>query len=187
MENYNENFALRTYVYADPQLPKTILNNMIKKSKKLSFKNSTTGKGIDPKRTSSNSWLYVDSWIAGILHNIMIGANADYFHYDLVHFDESIQVTKYDKEQQYGWHIDQAPMKNKNHLPRKLSLTFLLNDDFEGGELQIYSPCDQKIITLPMRSGCYCVFPSWVVHRVKPVISGTRYSLVAWMNGPQFR
>tara|TARA_B100000287_G_scaffold26845_1_gene25656 strand:+ start:206 stop:757 length:552 start_codon:yes stop_codon:yes gene_type:complete len=182
----NTCFAERTYIYSTPNLPKNLLDEIYTKCKSMEYQSSKTGDG-EKTRSSTNSWLCVDHWIAGILHNIMVSANEDYFDYDLVHFEESIQVTKYDKTQEYGWHVDQAPMKHKDHRPRKLSISLLVNDEFEGGEFEIYNPVTQRQITIPMQAGSYCVFPSWVVHRVKPVTSGTRYSLVAWMDGPQFR
>ena len=186
MKTHNMWFATRTFIYADSQLPEPIRKQIIKNIKNLNFEKSRTFKENDDKRTSTNSWLYNDTWIAGILHNIMVSCNG-YFCYDLTHFDDAIQVTKYEKGQEYQWHIDQSEMKSPDHLPRKLSVTLLLNDNFEGGNLEIYSPIDQEIIPIPMNAGSYCVFPSWVVHRVKPVTKGTRYSLVAWMNGPQFK
>ena len=66
-------------------------------------------------------------------------------------------------------------------------MTLLLNDSFSGGELEIYNPSTHKDLTIEMDAGKVCIFPSWVMHRVKPVESGTRYSLVAWMNGQQFK
>lgn len=30
-------------------------------------------------------------------------------------------------------------------------------------------------------------FPSYVMHRVKPVTEGVRYSLVCWVSGPSFK
>ena len=186
-QSTNPWFAARTFLYSDSKLPKPIRKQILKDIKKLDFTRSSTASSEgDERRTSTNSWLFTDTWIAGILHNIMVCCN-EYYSYDLEQFDDKIKVTKYDELQQYGWHIDQAELKDTNDLPRKLSITLLLNDDFEGGELEIYNPVDQKTIPVPMKAGSYCVFPSWVVHRVKPVTKGTRYSLVAWMNGPQFR
>ena len=180
----NTFFEERTAVYATPYLPQSMLDEILETCKNGDYEVSETGDGT--LRSSTNCWLYVDSWIAGILHNIMINANTDHFDYDLVHFSDSIQVTKYEEGQEYGWHVDQAPTK-PNERTRKLSISLLVNDDFEGGEFEIYNPINQRQITIPMQAGDYCVFPSWVVHRVKPVTSGTRYSLVAWMDGPQFR
>ena len=35
--------------------------------------------------------------------------------------------------------------------------------------------------------GSICFFPSFMWHRVKPVTKGTRYSLVIWFSGKDFR
>jgi PKHD-type hydroxylase len=35
--------------------------------------------------------------------------------------------------------------------------------------------------------GAATVFPAFVLHRVTPVTSGTRYSLTVWCHGPKFR
>jgi len=35
--------------------------------------------------------------------------------------------------------------------------------------------------------GALIAFPSYVLHRVTPIESGTAKSLVIWVNGPQFR
>ena len=74
----------------------------------------------DKIRSSQQCWLPWDHWIGGILHNIMISANNDYFHYDLDHFDSAIQVTRYEPGQEYQWHVDQLeidkPTFGLNHL-----------------------------------------------------------------------
>jgi predicted 2-oxoglutarate/Fe(II)-dependent dioxygenase YbiX len=58
-----------------------------------------------------------------------------------------------------------------------LSCLAALNDDFEGGEFVLWQ--DEVI---PMRAGAVIVFPSSFLypHRVEPVVSGVRYSCVAW-------
>jgi len=38
-----------------------------------------------------------------------------------------------------------------------------------------------------MKKGDIIVFPSFMVHRVKPVTKGTRKSIVIWVLGPKFR
>ena len=181
-------FADNILYTVDPLIPQPILDAMLDQCKNLTFKRSLAGedKGVPSNiRTSSQHWLTWDSWIAGIMHNIFISANNDYFHYDLDHFDSGIQVTRYDKNQKYGWHIDQQLCPDR--LPRKLSMTLLLNDNFSGGEFEIHNTLKRKDEIISLKAGSACIFPAWVMHRVKPVKSGTRYSLVAWMNGPQFK
>ena len=68
---------------------------------------------------------------------------------------------------------------------RKLSMTVVLNSDFEGGEFQIRGlQKDQQVP--PLKEGSIIVFPSFIDHRIKPVTKGVRYSLVAWFLGPPF-
>ena len=76
---------------------------------------------------------------------------------------------------------------------RKLSLTILLNDknEYDGGELEFdfknrpennIRVCDEI-----KTQGSIVIFPSFVWHRIKPVISGTRYSLVVWTLGEPWK
>ena len=61
-------------------------------------------------------------------------------------------------------------------------MTALLNDTFEGGEFEFY-----EIPTLEMNKGDIVFFPSFELHRVKPVTKGVRHSLVTWFLGPQYK
>jgi PKHD-type hydroxylase len=45
----------------------------------------------------------------------------------------------------------------------------------------------EKPIILPKEQGKLIAFPSYTLHEVKPVTKGERYSLVAWITGPQFK
>ena len=186
VNNNEESFAEKLLYTVNPDFPKLILDEILKQCQSLNFEKSRTGAGFTSKRSSNQYWLCWDTWIAGIMHNIFISSNNDYFHYDLDHFDSGIQATRYETNQYYKWHVDQGRSPD-DRLPRKLSMTLLLNDSFSGGEFQIYNPIIQEEKTVPMKAGEIVIFPSWIVHRVKPVKSGTRYSLVAWMNGPQFK
>ena len=59
-------------------------------------------------RSSKNIWINWDEWIGGIIHNMMISANREYFHYDLEYFDQPIQAAIYsgDRNDFYTWHTD---------------------------------------------------------------------------------
>ena len=70
-----------------------------------------------------------------------------------------------------------------NEKTRKLSMSIILNDDYEGGEFEFYG---HKKSIKPTK-GTVIVFPSYMVHRVKPVTKGIRYSVVAWFCGEPFR
>lgn len=72
---------------------------------------------------------------------------------------------------------------------RKISTVHLLNDDFEGGEFVMYrlkngdsGVVAEEIIT-PLKAGDCLIFPSCIMHTVKPVTKGKRYSIVSWYGG----
>ena len=57
-------------------------------------------------------------------------------------------------------------------------------EEYEGGELQLLNP---HVVSIERKKGMVVVFSSFVLHRVTPVLSGKRQSLVAWLSGPNFR
>ena len=70
---------------------------------------------------------------------------------------------------------------------RKLSFTMQLSDsnDYEGGDLVLY-PGGPEIIA-DRSKGAITIFPSYVLHEVKPVTKGSRCSLVVWFRGNKLR
>jgi PKHD-type hydroxylase len=119
-------------------------------------------------------------------------ANNNYFKYDLVKFSDKIQYTVYDeKNSHYSWHTDitEACYSEYDNHVRKLSISLILSDpsEYEGGEFQIMHMGDKKMTTLKPPMGTAIIFSSTTRHRVRPIKSGKRISLVAWMGGPSFR
>lgn len=66
----------------------------------------------------------------------------------------------------------------KKTIDRDLSTVIFLNDDFEGGEF-VFPELRVRIRPEP---GLMIAFPSsqFYLHKVEPVISGTRYAMVNW-------
>ena len=138
-------------------------------------------------RDSKVSWLFPGdnmSWAFERVSTAVIALNQQFFNFDLFGMVEGFQFTRYDAPGgNYGRHID----RGLGGTPRKLSLTIQLNpnSDFEGGEFALY---DGETPTEPeMQQGKMVVFPSYVLHEVKPVTKGTRYSLVCWITGKPFK
>ena len=99
-----------------------------------------------------------------------------------IHRMEKVQISKYLEGGHYNWHMDsKAPISNEQ---RKLSIVMLLNDDFEGGELELATNLGQNVLK---SQGDIVVFPSFLNHRVHPVTKGTRFTAVSWAYGPTFR
>ena len=103
---------------------------------------------------------------------------------------ESFQIGQYPKGGHYNWHVDgigvktiDAPNNKLMHgKTRKISMVLWLNDDFEGGEFEFHPSLLKDNIIQPS-IGTIVMFPSWLMHRVKPVTSGVRYSAVTWLVG----
>ena len=94
---------------------------------------------------------------------------------------ESYQIAKSEVGEFHAWHQDglgQITYDSESDKTRKLSLSLLLNDDYEGGELEVFPNGPMK---LP--KGTMIFFPSFQCHQVLPVTKGTRYSLVMWFSG----
>ena len=81
-----------------------------------------------------------------------------------------------------GSHNEHDELQNDNNT-RKLSMSVILNSDYEGGDFEIFG-LENKIPRL--EEGSIIVFPSFKEHRVTPVTRGIRYSLVAWFVGPPY-
>ena len=150
-------------------------------------------KQLEQKRKSNVVWMN-PQWIYRELHPLVHEANRAAgwnYHWD---WSESCQFTKYDgsKKQHYDWHTDAGTRINQNGKIRKLSMTVALVDgsEYEGGEFEINMSTPEKEIIHVIKpakiKGSVTIFPSFVWHRVKPVTSGTRYSLVNWHQGRPF-
>ena len=152
--------------------------------------------GIDKKERISDVVWTDAQWIYDIICPWLLEANERAgWKYD-IRAAEDMQITRYKKGGFYNFHKD----GKNDHLAvneygygnvRKLSITVLLNDDYEGGEFQFASYSQEKceIITPEFnnKTGSIIVFPSDMEHRVAPVTKGIRYSLVTWFLGPPFK
>ncbi len=114
------------------------------------------------------------------------------YGFDLDYSTVNIQFTRYQKDDFYEWHVDDDLLNThiKTHSTRKLSMSMPLNvGEYEGGEIEIKLSTSENAKTrkIPIEPGNVIVFPSFLEHRVLPVTSNTRYSLVAWISGPPWR
>jgi len=140
-------------------------------------------------RRSQVSWLnktQETAWVFEKLGHIASSLNAQFYRFDLTGFGEAIQLTNYDQSEHgmYGWHVDYGGRLSPS---RKLSLVLQLTDpsQYEGGNLQIMTGGEAQ--TVRKQRGLVAAFPSYTLHQVTPVTSGSRQSLVAWITGPAFK
>ena len=128
------------------------------------------------QNTNETEWIY--DWIWSSV------TNTNGWNYSITGFVDLIQYTTYDstkyKQPHYDWHKDNGV----GHNHRKISLSILLNDDYEGGELELLQPNSQLI---KLEKNEAVMFPSNTYHKVHPITKGTRKSLVVWVAGPKLK
>ena len=148
----------------------------------------TQGDGVQPEiRINKICWIPTDHWIAGMMAHFINQANILHFKYDLHAWSDQIQYTVYDTPgAKYNWHTDHIPSIYHEGMWRKLSISLCLDDEYEGGELQLLTG-HKHMETIKMKCGDTVVFSSDMMHRVKPIKSGLRSSLVGWYAGPKFK
>jgi len=129
-----------------------------------------------------------NAWIFERIKASIEEANEHIYDFDLTGFD-SIQYAEYrDTGDKYDFHSDiwyrNAPINAFLH--RKLSFILPLNSDYEGCDLEFMIESGKPEIA-EQTPGKLLIFPSWLLHRITPLVSGTRKSLAGWVAGPKFR
>ena len=141
----------------------------------------------DKVNRQSKSRFIDDERLYGLVDGFARFANSKAeWNYD-IDFIEPIQDTLYEVGGYYDWHIDESnwyPGKRQSNRIRKISFTILLNDDFEGGEFELFA--DEKKI-IPLEKNDVILFMGDTPHRVRKVTSGVRKSLVGWVQGPAYK
>jgi PKHD-type hydroxylase len=186
------------YYIGNLNLPPDVLRSLVQQCKSLEDDLNTALIGDETldKKLMVNSkvrdcqvrWLSQDMWISGVMASLMSEANSTFYEYDLTSWSDPIQYTVYTgKGSQYSWHYDTVKDPTGNKLCRKLSISVFLSDpsEYEGGEFQIHNL--RETTTLKPEAGTFVIFPSSMPHRVRPLKSGVRRSLVGWRQGPFWR
>lgn len=128
-------------------------------------------------------------FIADLLWYYGQEANRYSFGFNVDYIDE-IQYTTYygNNNDHYEWHHDTF-WGNPTTYDRKISIVIQLSDpsEYEGGNFELDPQYSQPNHTDLRKKGTIIAFPSFIRHRVTPVTSGVRKSLVTWIQGPKFR
>jgi len=177
----------------DTALPWNVVSNLIRFANVSNFQETKIGGGSESKTDFNVRRTYtLPLWN---LHNSM--SNVHWFN--LLHFffnqklkqyqfDANIidygnsdifniEILKYENTGFYTWHVDHFAT-----IPRTMSCILLLNNDYEGGNLCFRNPDGSGEWEVEVKPNRMIIWPSNFLfpHTVKPVIKGTRYSVVAW-------
>lgn len=142
---------------------------------------------ITDTRISEIGWIGMEQeaiWLYDKIADLVIEANTAMWNLDVSGYHDHFQYTTYyGGGGHYDWHTDVGPgMAN-----RKISVVLQLSnpEDYTGGDLELNG--GGGIIRPPKDLNTLVIFPSFVLHRVTPVLTGTRKSLVIWLSGPPLR
>ena len=133
-------------------------------------------KWINPSADSEHLYRKITDYI--------LTGNQNWFGYDLTSI-ESLQYSIYNIGGFYGKHTDS--FHETYEKPRKLSFVIQLTDESEytGGSTLLWTGAEPHQIM--KKKGSMTLFPSYVLHEVTPIESGTREAIVGWVQGPAFK
>lgn len=182
-------FCVASGVFTQDEVEQILDLEDLQKFQKGSVGNGNKGGKVDKNvRDSEIMWVYHDQncdWLYSKFSSVVSAINYDHFMFDIEMF-ENFQYTKYTAKdkQHYDWHIDASNLSTP--YERKISATVVLTDPskYEGGEFEIVmnGRVDEPVVLKP-NLGDVIFFASYMPHRVRPVTSGIRKSLVCWVMG----
>ena len=156
----------------------------------IEFQNGKVGSAVTSTESSARkskvSFLMPNDntiWIFERFAAIIPKINYDHFLYNIDDI-ETIQYTIYsDDNEHYDWHVDTFP--DYSDYTRKISATMMLSDpsEYEGGELEVIMNSRMTDNKFKEPKGNIVFFDSMFPHKVHPVTSGVRKSLVLWIGG----
>jgi len=89
---------------------------------------------------------------------------------------------KYEAGDEYRMHSDAAFVGNDPEVRTDFAATLFLSnpDDYAGGELVVRTVTGTTA-SLKEPAGTLVFYPAGFVHRIQPVVSGTRYTFTGWV------
>ena len=127
----------------------------------------------------SLEWLFEKVW------STIQKSNSKLWQYDLEGIGEPPILLEYIAPGAgYSWHMDLG--KKGPSTNRKLLFVILLNDQFEGGDLNTFFG-GENLSKVDLKKGTIVIYPSYTLHQVSEVTKGTRYAIIGWAGGDTFR
>ena len=164
------------------------VDDILRQPETQKVREAETFAGQDKRyRISRIAWMTENNRVKSMLEPLVREA-ADVMDIDVEMDGADIQYTEYYASEggKYDWHHD-IDWNYNDGRDRKISLTVQLSDpaDYSGGVFQ-FSDVPQ-LPPICSQVGTVIAFPSYLGHRVTPVTSGVRRSLVAFFYGPKWR
>lgn len=123
-----------------------------------------------------------NAWFLNQIETAIATTNDTIWQFKLVDFSQPARMMSYSATDHFNsWHMDAGP---GNTRYRKLTAIVMLSDqsEYTGGNFQV--ACYG---TIPLNKGDIVIFPAFTMHRVTPVVSGLRRTLVHRAIGARFK
>jgi predicted 2-oxoglutarate/Fe(II)-dependent dioxygenase YbiX len=158
----------REYEHAKEWAPSYIGEGVID----TSVRNVNTIQLSYPSETNTELRKAIDSELFSCAGEAIKKYNELFPHAKIVE-DSGYELLRYNVGQFYIEHTDSF-----NARPRSVSCSFMLNDDYEGGEFAFFN----RELKLKPKKGSVLMFPSNFMypHEIMPVTQGVRYSIITW-------
>jgi|LauGreSBDMM110SN_4_FD.fasta_scaffold00908_2 PKHD-type hydroxylase len=167
------------------------IQNIKKQLAELELSQATvSGEIAKETRSCKIAWIpYTDewSWLYGRVYDLALWANGEAFKFEPLDFTEPIMYCEWESGDHFDWHVDIGDIHP--YSSRKLAVTVQLSDsdDYRGGNLEFASsPNPEYWYTVSRAAGSVVIYPTYLTHRITPVTSGVRKSLVFWLGGIPF-
>lgn len=167
----------------------------IKKINKICEKNFMTGADIPPDGVVKVSKVYqvpwgpikqsLNRWYQSMMHvNFLAFGMNIYPLWDGYELFYNIYNPSKEKDvPQFGWHTDGLTTVNPVSDYKLTSVINLSEEPVEGGDF-ILGGVTETVTKLSL-PGHAVIFPSSRLHKVTPILKGTRRSLIIWLPGPK--
>lgn len=137
-------------------------------------------------RTCASCWVPKDGlfdWLYNYVAAVTDEVNREHYQFDITDMQQ-LQVLRYRPGQWFRWHFD--AIETQGDI-RKMTMVINLSpaSGYIGGGLQVDGNWHNYQQARDQGSASF--FPSWMKHRAKAPIWGTRWVLVAWITGPAWR
>jgi PKHD-type hydroxylase len=167
------------------------LQNIRKQLPSLNLELATISNEVRPDiRMCKTSWIpYTDewAWLYGRLYDLVLWVNEDGFKFDPLDFTEPIMYCEWSVGDHFDWHVDIGDVHPFSSRKLAVSVQLSESDDYRGGDLEFaVTPNPQHWYTVSRTAGSVIVYPAYLTHRIQPITSGIRKSLVFWVGGVPF-
>jgi len=127
-------------------------------------------------------------WLDSKLDRLINLANRDYFYLDISFGCLSKQLIQYNENDWFDTHDDSTHWENF-HFDRKITFIIQLSDESEytGGEILVEQHLNIDMPINLKKQGSALLFPTFAIHKVNKILTGSRKAFICWYGGPKFR